>query len=45
MVSGKYLDVIEKDGDIYVDGNKILGTVNVSNGWVHVLDNVMLPKD
>jgi uncharacterized surface protein with fasciclin (FAS1) repeats len=45
MASGKYLDVIEKDGDIYVDGNKILGTVNVSNGWVHVLDNVMLPKD
>lgn len=45
MASGKYLDVTEKDGDIYVDGNKILGTVNVSNGWVHVLDNVMLPKD
>lgn len=45
MASGKYLDVTVKDGDIYVDGNKILGTVNVSNGWVHVLDNVMLPKD
>lgn len=45
MASGKYLEVTEKDGDIYVDGNKVLGTVNVSNGWVHVLDNVMLPKD
>lgn len=45
MASGKYLEVTEKDGNLYIDGNKILGTVNVSNGWVHVLDNVMLPKD
>lgn len=45
MASGKYLDVTEKDGDIYVDGVKILGTVNVSNGWVHVTESVILPKD
>ncbi|TBN02402.1 fasciclin domain-containing protein [Hyunsoonleella flava] len=45
MASGKYLEVTEKDGDIYIDGSKILGTVNVSNGWVHVMENVMLPRD
>lgn len=45
MASGKYLEVTEKDGDIFVDGVKILGTVNVSNGWVHVTESVILPRD
>jgi len=45
MASGKYLDVTEKDGDLYIDGVKILGTVNVSNGWVHVTESVILPRD
>ncbi|MCA0152643.1 fasciclin domain-containing protein [Winogradskyella vincentii] len=45
MASGKYLEVTEKDGELFVDGVKILGTVNVSNGWVHVTEDVILPKD
>jgi len=45
MASGKYLEVTEKDGDIYVDGVKIIATVNVSNGWVHVTEDVILPRD
>lgn len=45
MASGKYLEVTEKEGDIFVDGVKILGTVNVSNGWVHITEDVILPKD
>lgn len=45
MASGKYLDVTEKDGVLFVDGVKILGTVNVSNGWVHVTEEVILPRD
>ncbi|MBT8245699.1 MAG: fasciclin domain-containing protein [Winogradskyella sp.] len=45
MASGKYLEVTEKDGSMYVDGIKILGTVNVSNGWVHVTESVILPRD
>ena len=45
MASGKYLDVTEKDGTLFIDGVKILGTVNVSNGWVHVTEDVILPKD
>lgn len=45
MASGKYLEVTEKDGSIFIDGVKILGTVNVSNGWVHVTESVILPRD
>ncbi|WP_299112429.1 fasciclin domain-containing protein [uncultured Winogradskyella sp.] len=45
MASGKYLEVTEKDGELFIDGVKIIGTVNVSNGWVHVTESVILPKD
>lgn len=45
MASGKYLDVENKDGDIYVGGTKILKTVSVSNGWIHVIDDVIVPAD
>jgi uncharacterized surface protein with fasciclin (FAS1) repeats len=45
MASGKYLEVTETDGNLFVDGVKILGTVNVSNGWVHVTEDVILPRD
>lgn len=45
MASGKYLVVENKDGDIYVDGTKILQTVKVSNGWIHVIGDVLLPAE
>lgn len=45
MASGKYLEVIENEGDIYVGGTKIIATVNVSNGWVHVVEDVILPSE
>ena len=45
MASGKYLVVENKDGDIYVGGTKILKTVKVSNGWIHVVDDVLVPVD
>ena len=45
MASGKYLDVENRDGDIYVGGTKILKTVSVSNGWIHVIDDVIVPAD
>lgn len=44
MASGEYVEVTEKDGDLYVGGTKIIATVNVSNGWVHVIEDVILPK-
>ena len=45
MASGKYLIVENKDGEIYVGGTKILKTVQVSNGWIHVVDDVLVPAE
>ena len=45
MASGKYLTVENKDGKIFVGGTPILKSVKVSNGWVHVIDNVLVPSD
>lgn len=44
MASGQYLEVTEQNGYIYVGGTKIVATVNVSNGWVHVVEDVILPQ-
>ncbi|WP_372793137.1 fasciclin domain-containing protein [Lutibacter sp.] len=45
MASGKYLLVEDKEDGIYVGGTKILKTVKVSNGWIHVIDNVLVPVE
>ncbi|MCP4552186.1 MAG: fasciclin domain-containing protein [Bacteroidetes bacterium] len=45
MASGKYLVVENKDGEIYVGGTKILQSVKVSNGWVHVVADVLVPAE
>jgi len=45
MASGKYLVVENKEDGIYVGGTKILKTVKVSNGWIHVIDNVLVPVE
>jgi uncharacterized surface protein with fasciclin (FAS1) repeats len=45
MASGKYLTVENKDGKLFVDGKEILMTVKVSNGWIHVIGDVMVPSD
>jgi uncharacterized surface protein with fasciclin (FAS1) repeats len=45
MASGKYLEVETKDDGIYVGGTKILQSVNVSNGWIHVIDTVLVPEE
>lgn len=45
MASGKYLEVTNEDGTIYVDGVKILKSVKVSNGWVHVIGDILVPSD
>jgi uncharacterized surface protein with fasciclin (FAS1) repeats len=44
MVDGSNVTFTVKDGATYIDGNKILGSVKASNGWVHVIDTVILPK-
>ena len=45
MASGKYLTVEVKADGIYVGGTKILKSVKVSNGWIHVIDNVLVPAE
>lgn len=45
MASGKYLVVENKDGEIFVGGTKVLKTVQVSNGWIHVIDDVLVPAE
>jgi len=45
MASGKYLNVENKDGEIYVGGTKILKSIKVSNGWIHVIGDVLVPTD
>ena len=45
MASGKYLEVEKKGDDIYVGGTKIIKSVKVSNGWVHVIDDVLVPAE
>ena len=45
MASGKYLEVENKDGKIFVGGTEILMSVKVSNGWIHVVGDVLVPAD
>ncbi len=45
MASGKYLSVENKADGIYVGGSKILKSIKVSNGWIHVIGNVLVPSD
>ncbi len=42
LATGQYVNVEVKGGDTYVNGAKILGTVDASNGVVHVIDQVFL---
>jgi uncharacterized surface protein with fasciclin (FAS1) repeats len=45
MASGKYLVVEDREGELYVGGTKVLKTVSVSNGWIHVIDDVLVPAE
>lgn len=45
MASGKYLVVENNDGKISVGGTEVLQSVKVSNGWVHVIADVLVPAE
>ncbi|VAW11294.1 Sensory subunit of low CO2-induced protein complex, putative [hydrothermal vent metagenome] len=45
MATGKYLVVENKDGKVFVGGTEILKSVKVSNGWIHVIGDVLVPSD
>lgn len=44
MVDGTNVTFAVKGDEVFVDGAKIVGSVKASNGWVHVVDTVILPK-
>jgi len=43
QATGEKVDVVVKDGKTTINGANILGTVDASNGVVHVVDAVLLP--
>ncbi|PHR71615.1 MAG: fasciclin [Lutibacter sp.] len=45
MASGKYLIVENKDGKMFVGGTEVLMSVKVSNGWIHVIGDVLVPEE
>lgn len=45
QATGDKVKVETKDGITFVNGAKVLGTVKASNGYVHVIDQVLLPPE
>lgn len=45
QATGDKVTVTVKDGETFVNGAKVLGSVKASNGWVHVIDGVLLPPE
>lgn len=45
QATGDKVVVEEKEDGTYVNGAKVLGSVEASNGYVHVIDAVLLPPD
>jgi uncharacterized surface protein with fasciclin (FAS1) repeats len=45
QATGDKVKVEVIDGITYVNGAKVLGTVKASNGYVHVIDQVLLPPE
>ncbi|MAE85168.1 MAG: fasciclin [Flammeovirgaceae bacterium] len=44
MATGDYLEVTIDGDDVLVSGAKVVGTVPASNGIIHVIESVILPK-
>ncbi len=45
QATGDKVKVEIKDGETFINGAKVLGTVKASNGYVHVIDQVLLPPE
>ena len=43
MADGGRANITRRDGATYIGEAKVLGSVRASNGWVHVIDGVLLP--
>ncbi len=44
QVNGKKVNITVKDGKIYVNGSEIVASISASNGMIHVIGDVLLPK-
>ena len=45
QATGDKVEVEIKDGETFINGAKILATIDASNGVVHVIDGVLLPPE
>jgi len=43
MVDGGHETITFKDGEMWIGEAKVIGSVRASNGWVHVIDGVLVP--
>ncbi len=43
MVDGTSEIIHHKGKDVFIGGAKVVGSVRASNGWVHVIDGVLVP--
>jgi uncharacterized surface protein with fasciclin (FAS1) repeats len=44
MATGDYFEVVVEGDDIFIGGAKVLATIKASNGYVHVVDKIILPE-
>jgi uncharacterized surface protein with fasciclin (FAS1) repeats len=44
MVAPAKIKITKKDGKTYVNGSEIIKTIETSNGVIHVIQDVLLPK-
>lgn len=44
QVDSKNVAITHKNGKIYVDGAMVIASIPASNGYIHVIDGVLLPK-
>ena len=43
MVDGGRETIMKKDGAFFIGGARVIASVRASNGWVHVVDAVLVP--
>jgi len=44
QVNLKKVAITVKDGKTFVNGSEIVASINTANGWIHVINDVLLPK-
>ena len=44
MVDGGRETIVKKDGAMWIGSAKVIASVRASNGWVHIIDAVLLPS-